>query len=1033
MKRFLTNPLLLVWILIAILLGGIYSLTKLNYDLFPNMNYPLVNIITHSPGASSHDVETLITRPIENQMSSLLNVRRVSSVSQNGLSNITVIFNWGVSNRVARAQVQQALAQAQTHLPTGLKPVLENLGSNLLNIADFGVKIDTKGLSPKAAQVRIHQITQFCKIKLNNFLRTLPGINHIDVVGGETETLSVTPNELKMAQNHLSYGNIAQAIQQQNQQKLLGFYDENYQSNAITGQGLLQTPQALKQVPLPPLDKNQQVNIPSLNIPPLLLGQVAQVGTGSLPKRYQVHINGHPGIDLMIYKNPHADTLKVVHAIQQAFKKLEPSFPEGMKIIPIYNQSKLIGDSAHALTANIIEGIGLVAVMLILFLGSLRNSFIVALSVPMIVIITFIAMDWLNLSLNMMTLGAMAVAVGMVVDDSIIVIENIIRHREMGKPPLQAALDGTKEIAAADASGTLTTVAAFVPFVFLTGIAGIFTQSFGWVISVMLVLSLVLSLSIIPAYMAHQRNVQLKSPWVRPFIDWSIQANLKVLHFLFKHPKKTVLGSVIVLILSAGAMAFNPISFLPKIDEGAMLMEYHLPPGTSLTESNRVGNEIEQIALKNPNVDAVYRRTGSEAGSLQIEPVDVGELILHLKPAAQRHDSLDQVKRSLRKATQHIQGIILFIHPVTSEKLDESMSGMPTLFGLTLYGDHYTQLLDIADQISATAKTLPEISAVVNSAKFRVPQILIKPNPVALANAQMTTEQLFAEIRYQVAGKQVAQVIKHQQTIPIYLRAQKGAQIQFEDLGHLNIQTQNGLIPLRRLAHIEKTTGPSEIDHINLQRVITLPMEVDGNVSSVETALMQKINQLHLPKDVVAVFGGEYQLFIKTGITFALLMIVSSILIYLIMAFQLGNNRHPIAILLRLPLSFSGAFIAMAITGAEINLSFFIGLITLLGVGVNNGIVLVDYINKFRAEGMSELAAIEKGIEVRTRPVLLTVFTAIIALLPIAFGIGTGAEMQKSLAICVIGGLLSNVFFTLSVLPVLYRIMDSNSSKSKII
>lgn len=1027
MKRFLTNPLLLVWILIAALIGGAYSLTRLNYNLFPNMNYPLVNIITHSPGASSYDIETLITRPIENQMSGLLNVRRVSSVSQNGLSNITVIFNWGVSNRVARAQVQQALAQAQTHLPTGLKPVLENLGSNLLNIADYGVQIDTKGLTPEQALARTHQITQFCKIKLNNFLRTVPGINHIDVVGGETETFAVTPNALKMVQNNLSYENIAEAITQQNKQKLLGFYDENYQSNAITGQGILQTSNDIKQVPLPNLDKNQQVIMPSLASRPLLLSHIAQVDSGSLPKRYQVHINGRPGLDLMIYKNPNADTIKVVKGIQKAFKKLMPSFPDGMKIIPIYDQSKLIGDSAHALTANIIEGIGLVAIMLVLFLGSLRNSFIVALSVPTIVVITFMFMDWLNLSLNMMTLGAMAVAVGMVVDDSIIVIENIIRHREMGKPPLQAALEGTKEIAAADASGTLTTIAAFVPFIFLTGIAGIFTQSFGWVISIMLLLSLIISLSIIPAYMAHQRNIKLKPPLVRPFIDWAIRFNLKMLNRLLKHPKKTLLGSVLILIISAGAMAFNPISFLPKIDEGAMLMEYHLPPGTSLTESNRIGSEIEKIALKNPNVDAVYRRTGSEAGSLQIEPVDVGELILHLKPVSQRKDTIDDVKQQLRKATASIQGIILFIHPVTSEKLDESMSGMPTLFGLTLYGDNYTQLLDIADRVSATAKTLPEVSAVVNSAQFRVPQILIKPNAVALAKAQISTEQLFDEIRYQVAGQQVAEVIKNQQIIPIFLRAKHGSHIQFENLGDLNIQTLNGLIPLRLLAHIEKTSGPSEIDHINLQRVVTLPMEVEGNVSTVESALMQKINQLHLPKDVVAVFGGEYQLFIKTGISFALLIVVSGILIYLIMAFQLGNNRHPIAILLRLPLSFSGAFIAMAITGAEINLSFFIGLITLLGVGVNNGIVLVDYINKFRAEGMSELEAIEKGVQVRTRPVLLTVFTAIIALMPIALGIGTGAEMQQSLAICVIGGLMSNIFFTLNVLPVLYRMVDKEA------
>jgi multidrug efflux pump subunit AcrB len=810
--------------------------------------------------------------------------------------------------------------------------------------------------------------------------------------------------------NNLSINSIKEKIKNENVQLLGGYLNKHHLDFAISGDGKIKNIDDIKNIAIA---KN------------LYLKDIASITYGKIPQRYLVHLNGKEGIALLVFKNQNANTINVIDNLDRKIENIQNSLPKGMKIIKLYDQSKLIKDSSSSLKDDILIGIVLVFIMMLLFLGNIGNSLYVALSVPIIAIVTLIVMNFYGLSLNMITIGAVAVAIGMVVDDSIIILESILRHREMGKTPMQASIDGTKEIAWADVSGTLTTVAAFIPFIFIGSLAGKFTEPFAVVLSVMLLLSLIISLSIIPAFMAHKKNVVLKKPIAYKFVNF-IQIYVSKLIRIFEQRKKLVFTiSTIFLLGSAGTLAFLPISFLPQIDEGSILLEYHLPPGTSLKESNKVANKIESLILDNKNVSTVYRRTGSDSESFSLEPVNQGELIIQLKN--KRNDSIFKVMKELREKTDSMPGLITIYHQVTAEKLDESMTGLPAVFALCIYGSDYDKLLVIANKVEKVSKNIPGIAAVVNNTKYKVPQLIINPKKDILARYGVSSNDILNSVRLNILGQRVGDVINKQTIVPIFLKSKSVSNIDTKYLKNTLIKTSQGYIPLKVLASISQVNGSSQIEHINMQRVVTLPMEVDGNIQGIVNKLFTKIGKLD--EGYFVTFEGQYKELINMAIKFGFLSIIGAFLIYIIMALQLGNARHPFAILLNLPFLFSGAFITMFITHSEVNLSFFIGLITLMGVGVNNGIVLIDYINKLRAAGIERIDAIHEAVKVRTRPILLTVLTAIIGMLPISFGIGLGSQMQQSLAISVIGGLFANTFFTLTVLPLLYIIFDKNEAK----
>ena len=752
-----------------------------------------------------------------------------------------------------------------------------------------------------------------------------------------------------------------------------------------------------------------------------------------MPKRYAVYIDGKPGLAFAIFKSQYANTLKVTSEIKKRIKSLKQNLPTGISIKKYYDQAELIQEAYNSIKSNILIGGILVIIILLLFLGRVKDSILISLSIPVIIFISLIFFHLGKLSLNMITLGALAVAIGMIVDDSIIVLENILRHRQKGEKPLTAAISGTKEIRAADISGTLTTVAAFIPFIFLSGIAGRFAVPFGLVIIIALLLSLIISLTVIPIWLSRDKNNKFKPAPASKVVNKFIQFNQKILNIFLKHKRKVVLITVLVFLISGALLVFSPISFIPQVDEGAILLEYTMPPGTSLKESNKVGNILEKIILKNKNVYTVYRRTGSESGTYQVEPVNLGELVIKLLPLNKRKEGIFKIMKDLKKDTDNIPGIITIYHLVTAEKMDESFSGLPTVFGIIIYGSDYEKLQYYADKVEKIAANTPGFGNIVNNTKYKVPEIRIIPLRNKLIQYGLSTKKVMEEVRLYIGGKKVSSVLEKERVIPIFIRANKKSIVtNIDSVKNIPIKiAKTKYVPLYNIAKISKYYGASTITHINLQREVTLPAEINGSIKSAANKLLKNIKKLNLPEGYSIEFGGQYQTIMNMVKQFIFFAIISILIIYLIMSIQFGNYIHPLAIMSELPFSFIGAFLAIAISRQEVNLSFFIGLITLIGVSVNNGIVLIDYINKKREQGMTREKAIMESTLVRTRPILLTAITSILALFPLSLGLGVGSKIQQSLAIALIGGLSVNTILTLNVLPVIYCLVEDGFEKIK--
>ena len=1005
---FQRTHLVLIAFLILVL-GGIFSLRRLSVDIFPNLNYPLLNIITHYTGGSPHDIETLITRPIETQMGGLPEVRRVSSISRQELSQVTVEFVGGVDIRDARQRVAQALSIVAPDLPPRAHPVIEDLGSSLQEIMDFGVT-DTD------PSVDAGQLKSYIRMRVIGPLKAAGGIARIEILGVRAAALVDRPDPLALAPQNLSLSWLRGILSANHVQGVAGYVEKEYQDYAVRGLGTVRD-----------LDDLKPIGIPNhVGLSPQLK-DIASVERGFLPQRYTVQIDGKDGVAFRIFKNPDANTLDVARDVYQKRAEIERTLPTGMTITNLYDQSEIIREAANNLKSNILAGAILVVLVLFLFLGSLRRALLIALSIPLSAVISLLFFKWGDFSLNMITLGAMAVAMGMVVDDSIIVLENILRHREMEKKPLRAARDGLKEIRGATLSGTLTTVAAFIPFLFLSGIGGRLAAPFGWVMVIILMASLIISLTLLPVWLAWEKadRAKTKGPIVSGVVLSFIGLNRRILR-LFLRKKRWVLSSaLLVFVMSAGLLVFSPVSLLPPIDEGAILMEYILPPGTSLRESDRIGGLIENLFREDPDVETLYRRTGSEMKSYEVEPANRGEIIIRLRPKGVRKRDAFRIIRDLKTATDRIPGLITLYHQVTAEKIDESFSGLPTLFGITIYGEDYDQPLEYAGEVGEMAGRRHGVENVVNNTKYRVPEVQVQPIPERLGRYGLSSREILQELKRYLGGHIVYRVVKGEPQIPIYLMGKGDGRSREEEVGNLPICLPNGtFIPLSQLVRFSTDSGPSSISHINMVREVTLPVEIAGSPRDVIRRLQAGIDSLQLPEGYFVEFGGQYPLLLDMLKGFATLAAISLLLVYLIMSIQLGHPIHPLALLSELPLSLIGAFVAIAVTRQPLNISFWIGLITLIGVSVNNGIVLIDYANQRRKTGMRREDAIEEAAKIRARPILLTTLTSALALFPLSLGLGIGSKIHQPLAICVMGGLIVNTILTLNVLPVVYCALE---------
>ena len=1003
MRKFLqltiANPIAVLLFVVVAAWGGVFALLHLPVGLFPGLDVPVVNVISHDPGTASEDMELLITRPIEYRIRAIPGVRRVSSTSVEGISQITAEFVWGTRLSDARQLVQAELSSVQNELPSGVTPRLENIGTTLQEVAGYvvygaGNPVDLRTTA---------------RLNLAGRLMGVEGVSRVEVLGGDEPAFVVHVRPEALSRLHLTISDVTAALAKYNRVAVADFITRGSREYLIRGDSQLQTLTDVLSVP-----------VVEHGVDSVFLKDIATITPGRAPRHYTIHGNGVPAVSFVVFKQPNASTINVVRGVDRELKKCGSLLPKGSHLRKFYDQSDIVIEARDSLFHDLIVGALLAAAVLFFFMGTARATLIVTATVPITLLATLALMRVFGQTLNVITLSALTLAVGMVLDDAIVVAENVMRHLQSSGDRSAAGLDGAAEIAGPDASGTFTTVAAFAPLLFLGGIAGLFVRPFGLVVSVALLASLVVSLTFVPSMFAH---IGLTGPrgTVGSQLLTSLDAGLrKTLHFAFNHRGLTVTIGVMSLGLGGLAAWLGPISVLPPIDEGALLVEYVMPPGTSLAESNRIGDILERVALAQPDIETVHRRTGSPANGFQIEGVNRGEMVMKLLPRGSRHDTVDQIFDHLRASYSKIPGVVFLYHQPTQEKMDESLSGLPAMFGVTIFGPDMPELVSLAGHVENVMAQDPMIANIVNNTKIKTPRIVVKPNPVALTRFGLSPADVFETIQAGRFGVQATTILHQRQQVRVLVKTNVPSDYTMDWLLNLTIPTATGqTVPLKTVADIQTTRLPAAVTRLNGEREITILAEVHGGIAAAVSRLQQRFSSISLPDGYSITFTGQYQVLHRTIMDFALIGLAAVLLIYLIMAMQFHSFSQPLIILVTIPVALVGAIVLLAITRVGLDISVGMGALTLIGISVNNAIVLLDYTNQKIRIGQRVSEALQEAASIRLRPILMTAMTTIFALIPVAVSPAVGSRVFQPFAITVIGGLISSTVATLVLVPVL--------------
>ncbi len=1001
LERLLRNPMAVVVGLVLLALGGVASLADLPVDLFPALDYPLVNVITHYPAGTAEDIEQLVTRPIENAMLGLTHLRRVRSTSAPGFSQVTVEFTENVDALQARQLVASALAAVS--LPAGVRPQMENIGTSLALLSTYTLS----GGDPLALRAWV-------EYQLAPQLAALPGVARVPVMGGAVAAWRIDVDPLSLKRHRLSMPAIAAAVRAANVLDTGGTLQRQGRDLLVRTDGRLLTLDALRQVTVGHGGDGR----------PVRLADVAKVYAGAVPQRYVITRNRLPAVAFSIEKQPGASTLRVSRAVDAVLAATP--LPTGATLSKFYDQAEIIGLAYRNMRNNLLFGAALALLAVFAILGRNRASLVIALSLPLTLLATFWVMGRVHLGLNLMTLGALTVAIGMLADDAIVVLENIDRHRTQGKTAWRAALEGTREILSADVAGSLTVLAAFAPLVLVGGLGGRLSHAFGITFSVLLLFSLLVSVTLIPLAAAHWsgRGAGARGRSGDRLVRAFERLNLRLLDLFLRHKRKSLLLVLLSLLGSLALLAFNPARLLPLLDEDSLLLSYQLAPGTSLAESDRVGSDLERRLLALPAIAAVYRRTGSPQSSYYIERPDEGELVLRLD-RSQVSDVLATRSR-VQWLLDDTPGVVGRVNEPTTEKLDESFSGLPALFGITLYGNSLSALYKAADQVATAAQRVAGVGEVVNNTRIPVDQLRIQPDYAALARFDVSVAQVAEAVRLALQGETLTQTFIDQRPVAVFLRYGAAARSRLEDLPQVQVGNGRGaLVPLGQLARIESSSSYPIIEHQRGLRSLTLTVAIDGNPLAVIRRLDRALGALALPADIQWRYSGQYGELLHTGTQLLWALLAAAFLVYGIIAIQLGNLLDPLVVLVKLPLDFSGAALALFITRQHLDLTVALGFLTLIGVATNNGVMLMTFIRRFRQQGMDALAAVHAAVRMRSRPMLLTQLSTLLALIPAALGIGAGPQLLQPLGIMLFGGLTVGTLLTLNLLPVIYLLTES--------
>ncbi len=997
-KKILLRPLLWGLLYGALIAYGAYALLRIPVEVLPHFNFPQISVVTHRPGATAGELETLIARPLEGQILGLANLINVRSTMGHGTVQTDIRFAQGTDPQQDLQAVNSAIDRARGKLPSTAHPYAEIMGNAINEVADYTLHIPA-AVAPMTVQRAV-------RAWVAPALRALPGVQRVEVYGSGDEALWVQPDLAALRRYRVPVTALVRALREQVLIGPSGYLTQGHQDILVEARHLPTSIADLESIP---------VAAPAGPIP---LRDLARIVRAPLPTHNAVSLDGRPTIALTVFKQPGASTIPVTRAVDRTLTETLDQLPAGVRWVRTYNQGHLVHLIGADLGRNLLIGAALAIAGLFWILGAGRGIWALALAIPLSLLMGIAGLYALGQSLDLMTLGALTVAVGMLADDAVIVLESIYHRWEGGAEHWEGIWQGVGDIASPDITGTLTTVAVFVPLLFVGGLAGLFFIPFALSMAIALLASLLVSLSLIPLGLGFiQARPRAKPTAGGCALDRLRLWNERLLDKVLRRPRLSLLGCAGLLLVSLAGLALVPVNFLPLPNEGVLLESFTLPPGSSLADTQAAVLRVSRRLRADPAVAHTFARIGSPESSAYTEPAYAGEIQIALKPNI-AVNTLDAIGARLLKASR-TPGMQFSLGTPTLERVGESLSGLPQPFVVRLFGSRLETLRPLSEQVTKRLRTVPALTDIFNNDGYPVTQLQILPKPPALAAYHLTPEGLYAQLGPLLAGEVVAEVPRGNVPLPLYLRLADAPEKSIGELGAMPIRTE-GWTPLATLAELKLVETPNQIRHIDGARALEILATPTGTLGGTIRAARQALAFLPLPTGTRIGFGGLYPELEKAALGLGVAAIAAFILMAGILVLQFDGLLIPGLLLLQIPLAFTGGAVALVLSGVGLNATGLVAFLALVGLSLNHGIVLLYRVRRNEAAGMSAEAAVKEAVHVRFRPIFLTTLTAILGMLPTALGWGQGAAPEQGLAVVILGGILWSALLSTNLIPALY-------------
>ena len=1031
--RRLSRPIL--FLIMTLALVGAYVAFSLPVAVFPNTDFPRIVVGVDNGVMPIDQMLVTITRPIEEAVNSVPGLAKVYSITSRGSAEVDLFFDWNSDMVLTLQRIDAVMARLQTELPPTAKIETHRLTFATFPIIGYSLTSDT------VSQTKLWEIATY---DLKPRINRLDGVASVLVQGGRVPEFQVTPDPARLQSAGITVTDILEAIRRTNMIDSPGLLDHDHQLVLGLVSGQVHSPDEIGQIVV----KTSSTGLP------IRIGDIAKVAPSEAPVYTIVTADGKPAVLLSVNRQPQSNTLQVANEVHDKIAELRSTLPPGVHLEAFYDQSTLVRDSIASVRDAVLLGIILSSAILVLFLRDWGTSFVAALVIPVTLLLTLIVLKVTGQSFNLMTLGGLAAAVGLVIDDAIVVLENIVLHRDAGESRFQAIQSALREITVPLIGSTVTPIVVFLPLISTTGVTGSFFRALALTMTMALLSSLLLAVTWTPTLSQYfvRRKVGLgeeqngeehsaaallaaEEAHLSGFFGRIVNFYSRVMQRLLHRPVIIAVGSAAVLVLSYVCYSFLGTDLLPEMDEGGFILDYYTPPGSSLAESNRILLHIEQILRSTPEVVNTSRRTGLQLGLAAVTEANRGDFTVKLKPRKDRDRDIDEIISDVREQIKKTEPAADVEFVQVLQDMIGDLTSQPEPVVIKLFSTDAKLLNATAPHVADAIQKIPHVVDVLDGIENTIsgPAVTYQIDPVVAARSGFTPEEIATDATAVLEGEpSVTPVVIGDRAYTIRVRFPEQNRASLDHISNTVLTGSTGrTATLGSLATVTDEPGQTEIRRENLQRLVEVTGRFEGVDLGTGMKLVKKaVDDLHLPSAIHVEYGGLYEEQQKSFRDLLTVFLLALVFLFVVLLFEFRTFAAPVAILASALLSTFGGFLALLVTQTTFNVASFMGMIMVIGIVAKNGILLLDADQRFRRLRFTPEESLLQAGRRRLRPITMTALATIAGMLPLAFAFGSGSEMLKPLAIAVIGGLLSSMVLSLIFTPTIHYYLDRGRNQT---